>query len=242
METISLDGTINTYIEERKTLNKIEAAYQDQKSKIREKLAEYITDTYKFLFNTKPVEKNLLTNYVLSKNPSLILEEGAGNDDIYRKILNPNIQKYIRCDVSENQLNRISDNRVENMRYNGLYHNLEDNSIDVSFSKCVLHHIDNGCDEGRERNRVDYLKEQKRIIKSGGKSITMDVSDPTKGNLKGKFWHYFKHRFILGEEEHYFLTKDRTIKLYEKAGYVNITGEELNTYKGKYFVVSGEKP
>ncbi|MBN2052727.1 methyltransferase domain-containing protein [Candidatus Woesearchaeota archaeon] len=235
--------TLDDYLKERVELNEKEINYQNAKIKIREKIADGITFIYKAIFKPKKTENEALCEIInREKNKKTLLEEGAGNDTLYLDVLGKiKPEKYYRSDVSENQLNQVQDLRVENIIYDGIRHDIEDNSIDIAFSKCVLHHIDNGCEAGRERNRIDYLIEQKRIVKEGGKVITVDVNDPRKGNLKAKFWHYIKHRLILGEEEHNFLDEQKAVSLYHKAGFKNITNQKVETYKGTYFIVIGEK-
>jgi len=242
--TLSLDGiTLDAYLKERIELNEKEINYQNTKLRVRERMAEGLTSLYKTIFKPKKVENYLLAELISKeKNKKTLLEEGAGNDNLYKDIVEKiRPEKYYRSDVSENQLSQVKDSRVQNTVYNGIRHQIDDNTVDVAFSKCVLHHIDNGCDTGREKNRVDYLLEQKRIIKEGCKVITVDVNDPRKGNLKAKFWHYIKHRIILEEEEHNFLDEQKAVSLYNKAGFKNISSQKFETYKGKYFVVIGEK-
>ena len=67
----------------------------------------------------------------------------------------------------------------------------------------------------------------------------MDVYAPYKNGIRGALWHFVKHRLILGEEEHNFLTTKETVELFKKADFKNIQSEEVDTYKGKYFLVSG---
>lgn len=224
--------------EERMHLNAIETDYQDSKPKIREIFAERLTDAYKAVFSPEPSEKIKLEHLIKEKSPESVLEVGAGNDTTYQRFIDQ-VKRYIRSDLSENQLNQVHDDRVENLVYNGVRHPLEDSSLDAVFSKCVLHHIDNGCAEGRERNRINFLKEQKRLIKDDGRVYCMDVYEPSKNNAKGKLWHLLKHRLILGEEEHNFLTAEEAVELFEKAGFKDVRYEEVDTYKGKYFIVSG---
>jgi ubiquinone/menaquinone biosynthesis C-methylase UbiE len=244
--TISIEGllgasTVGSEIE-RSVLNKLEEEYQENKSSVRESLAEALTKAYKAVFKPSPVERQTLADAVAVASKGKILEEGAGNDTMYQLVQERTTpDRYIRSDLSENQLNQVDAVGTENLVYNGSRHDLQDGDVDITFSKCVLHHIDNGSEEGREKNRIDYLKEQQRIVRPGGVVITMDVVDPSKGNLKSKFWHNVKHRLILGEEEHHFLTTDGAMDLYRKAGFENITGQEVETYKGTYFMVSGQK-
>jgi len=229
-------------IEERRYLNRIETHYQDRKSCVREFIANLITNAYKAISKPKPYEKIRLEELVKERNPKSVLEVGAGNDTTYAGIIsNSQVKIYVRSDVSKNQLTQINDKRVESIVYDGIKHPLKDNSMDVVFSKCVLHHIDNGCAEGREKNRIDFLKEQKRLIKDDGRVYCMDVYAPYKNGLKGALWHIVKHRLILGEEEHNFLTTEEAVALFSKAGFEDIRFEEVETYKGKYFVVSGGK-
>lgn len=228
--------------EERKYLNQIEMEYQDRKGSLKEKVAETITDIYKFVFKPQPIEKIRLEQLVKNNNPETVLELGAGNDNIYERIIRDStIRRYIRSDLSANQLNQIQDSRVENITYDGITLPLENMSVDVVLSKCVLHHIDNGSKEGRLKNRINFLKEKKRLIKDNGRVYCMDVYNPYKNNIKGIMWHVLKHRMILREEEHNFLTTEEAIDLFKKAEFNDIKAEEIDTYKGKYFVLSGGK-
>lgn len=229
-------------LEERLGLIKEESKYQNEKSKLRENLADKLTSLYKSIFAPIDFEKKLLSELVLGYNPNSILEEGAGDDVIYKSIFERSYSStYYRSDVSVYQLNKVIDKRIINLPYDGVKHELGDNSVDVVFSKCVFHHIDNGCEEGREKNRIDYLTEQKRVVKEGGAVITMDITNPLQSSIKSKFWHYFKHRLLLGENKHNFLNEKETIRLYELAGFDNIHSQTVDTYKGEYFVVIGEK-
>lgn len=243
-ELIKQDCINNTFevgsLTERVYLNLKESDYQNEKSSLREKIAELFTNVYKGIFQPKPYERIKLGESIQSSNPVTVLEVGAGNDDLYNNILpGSKIKRYIRSDLSENQLNQIKDSRIENLVYDGIKHPLEDYSVDVVFSKCVLHHIDNGCKEGREKNRISFLKEQKRLVNNNGRVYCMDVYAPYKNGIRGALWHFIKHRLILGEEEHNFLTTKETVELFKKADFKNIQSEEVDTYKGKYFLVSG---
>jgi len=227
---------------ERYQLNMEERDYQDQKPTVREKTANMLTNIYKSVFKPHPYEKIRLEESVKKLDPKTILEIGAGNDTTYKELIkDSNIKRYIRSDVSENQLHQIKDDSIENLVYDGIRHPIKDGSIDAIFSKCVFHHIDNGCKKGREKNRIDFLKEQKRLINYKGRVFCVDVYAPYKNGLKGALWHMIKHRIILGEEEHNFLTTNETIKLFKKAGFQDVKYEEVYTYKGKYFIVSGGK-
>lgn len=219
-----------------------EKEYFEERSYYREILAKTLTSTYKKIFNPKEKCMNRIIKLIEKSRHKRILDVGAGECDIGLQMLNKfKIEKYVRSDLSLKRLNKVQGENITNLVFDGLKHPLKANTFDIVFSKCVMHHIDNRTEIARENDRKEFLLEQLRIVKKGGKLFCIDICNPKKNGIRGLLWHIIKYRLILGEERHNFLETSDILLLFNNIGIKNIHQDEIETYKGKYFIVWGEK-
>ncbi|GEM_PF-6279109 len=226
----------------RKVICEKEKEYFEKRGDYREALAKTLTSLYKKIFNPEEKCINKVIALVEKLKHNKILDVGAGECDICLQMSNKfKIEKYVRSDLSLKRLNKVQGKNIINLVFDGLKHPLRSNMFDIAFSKCVMHHVDNKTKAAREHNRREFLLEQLRMIKKGGKLLCIDICDPTKNGIRGLLWHIIKYRWILGEEKHNFLETADAVTMLNDMGMKNIQQEEVETYKGKYFIVWGEK-
>jgi len=219
-----------------------ERDYQNGKSPIRKIIGDVVSASYKFIFRPTPYEKIRLSELINLGHPTSVLEVGAGDDDFYKFVLRGNpFVRYLRSDISERQLSKTRDSGVQSLVCDNVFYPFRNASFDVVLSKCVIHHVDDPNPVLRKEARISFLRAKMNLLSLGGRVFCADVYDPVRNNMKGKFWHALKHRLILDEEEHHFLSTEEIKRHFIDAGLRRVGVDEVNTYKGVYFVAYGVK-
>ncbi|MEK7203443.1 MAG: class I SAM-dependent methyltransferase [Patescibacteria group bacterium] len=220
-----------------------EIIYRNKFSEFRYKAFLFLEKIYKKYIDAKDQRLQIIVDNINKAKPKRILEIGSGTFPIYSYLpnkLKQNIHYYI-CEVNKKKVDYLKKNYKKiNVDCSEAVHlPYKNNFFDFVFSKGVLHHIDSIDAKEREKIRLDFLLESKRVLKDGGSNLLMDFSYE-KRRLSDIIWH-FLHKVFLYEGEHNFYSMKVTKSLFKTANYKDITGNEFVTYKGFYYYLIAKK-
>jgi len=223
--------------------HKTEVIYRSFFSLPRYKIFLFIEKFYKFFVNSEDHRLETIVKIISKNKPRRILEIGSGTFPIYSFLpeeLKITIE-YCICEVNPQKADYLR-KKYPNLKISvadalGLPY--KNDYFDLVFSKGVFHHIDNSDYTVRNKLRINFLAESRRVLKVNEINLLMDFSyDPRR--FKDFFWH-FLHKLILAEGEHNFSNKKETEHLFRESGYAGIEEGEFETYKGLYYYVIGKK-
>jgi len=129
--------------------------------------------------------------YFTLRFAEIVGEEGK----VYAIDTNPEFLQFIKSSAKEKGLNNIVTILIENKL------DLPESSLDFVFMRNVTHHIP---------NRVEYFRNLKRFLKSGGKIVIIEYKKGKIFTFRGLFGHYVPKETIIHEmeEARYVLEKE----------------------------------
>lgn len=223
-----------------------EEIYLTRFSSKRYKFFLFLEKLYKILINNKNGRIEFIVNYIRKYKPKLILELGSGVLPIYQFLPNTiktNCKYYI-CEINKEKvkylLNKYSNcsNFLEIKCSDAFFLPFKDNYFDMVISKGVFHHIDDNDFSKRIQKKSLFLKESKRVLKRDGINLLMDFYPTNK--LSDILWHMF-YKIILFEGDYNYLNPLEVVELFKSVDYKKIKSYNINTFKGLYYCVVGEK-
>ena len=232
-----MNFSIGTYNKKR------EKTYLEKFSARRYNLFQSFENLYKRIFNNKDGRMNLIIKIIDKKRPIKILEIGSGTFPVYQ-FLSEDIKKksdYNVCEINEEKVEYLRKKypqiKIKNAEALSLPY--PNNYFDLVLSKGVLHHIDDSNPLERKKKKIIFLKESKRVLKKGGINLLMDFCYNPK-RFRDFFWHGL-YKIILKEGDYYYLKENAIKELFKLTNYKKIKSYPIDTFKGLYYCVLGEK-
>jgi demethylmenaquinone methyltransferase/2-methoxy-6-polyprenyl-1,4-benzoquinol methylase len=157
-------------------------------------------------------------------------------------------------DISENMLEKAAED-LKGQKYYDLLEFKVGNAMDIPFNNDEFEVITSAWLLRNVKDISTTLTEMKRVVKPGGKVISLDLGKP-KSKLFKKIYDLYLYKFIhflgrlvygqkgpydyLPESLKTYPAQDELAKIYEDVGFVNVRYHELTG--GVIVVHMGEKP
>jgi len=199
--------------------------------------------------------RRFVANKAELKSGDKVLDIGAGTGRLSLELAKSVGKGSVVCmDISENMLEKAAED-LKGQKYYDLLEFKVGNAMDIPFNNDEFEVITSAWLLRNVKDISTTLTEMKRVVKPGGKVISLDLGKP-KSKLFKKIYDLYLYKFIpflgrlvygqkgpydyLPESLKTYPAQDELAKIYEDVGFVNVRYHELTG--GVIVVHMGEKP